>query len=92
MNEWEYAHLTDFFNKILEERSYQISKWGNDFDSRNTPNDWMAYICKYSGKAVTMPWNANTFKSMLVKVAALCAAAYQWCECTSGNMPKRHYD
>lgn len=88
MNEYLYI----FFDRMKTEREYQVKKWGDEFDRKNTPNDWMAYILSYAGKAVTMPWNADTFKNMLVKVAALCAAAYEWCEQTDGNMPKRHYD
>lgn len=85
-------YLKDFYNKVVEERVYQINKCGNDFDSKNTPNDWVAYTTQYLGLAVTMPWNKETFKKYLVKTAALCAAAYEWCERTDGNMPKRHYD
>lgn len=85
-------YLKDFYDKVVEERLYQINRWGNDFDSKNTPNDWVAYIAKYLGQVVTMPWNKETFKKQLVKVATLCAAAYEWCERTDGDMPKRHYD
>jgi hypothetical protein len=81
-----------FFDLIKSERNYQIKKWGDEFDKKNTPNDWISYIVQYTGKAVTLPWNANDFKIALVKVATLCMAAYEWCEKTNGSMPKRHYD
>lgn len=77
---------------ILAERTYQQGRWGDEFDSKNTPNDWVAYIAKYLGQAVTMPWNPETFRKQLVKVATLCVAAIEWCDRTSGQMPKRHYD
>lgn len=77
---------------VLAEREYQDRKWGEEFDSKNTPNDWVAYICAYLGSAVTMPWNAETFRTRLVKTAALCFAAIEWLDRTNGNMPKRHYD
>lgn len=85
-------YLQDFFNNVSEERTYQINKWGDEFDKKNAPNDWVAYIAKYLGQTVTLPWNKETFKIQLIKVATLCAAAYEWCEKTNGDMPKRHYD
>jgi len=78
--------------EVLAERQYQEDKWGDKFDKKNTPNDWVCYIAKYLGQAVTLPWDAATFRKMLVKTAALCFAAIQWCDKTKGKMPKRHYD
>jgi hypothetical protein len=85
-------YLDNFISDVRLERQYQQSKWGDEFDKKNTANDWIAYIAGYLGKAVTMPWNAETFRTALVKVATLCAAAAEWCDRTNGNMPKRHYD
>jgi len=84
--------FVEFVNTMAVERIYQNSKWGDEFDSKNTPNDWVAYIARYLGRAVMMPWDKNTFKNALIKTATLCAAAYEWCERTDGKMPKRHYD
>lgn len=81
-----------FIDKMCEEREYQIERWGEEFDKKNTPNDWTAFITKYAGQTVTLPWDAEQFQKQLVKVATLCAAAYKWCGRTDGNMPKRHYD
>lgn len=78
--------------EIVAERKYQQAKWGNKFDKLNTPNDWVCYIVQYLGKAVTLPWDAPTFRKMLVKVATLCFAAIEWHDRTDGEMPKRHYD
>jgi hypothetical protein len=84
--------LEQALNDIREERNYQQERWGDAFDEKNTPNDWIAYITAYAGKAVTMPWNAETFRKMLVEVACLCCAAIEWCDRTNGSMAKRHYD
>ena len=88
--------MSDAMKKALEdiatERQYQQQKWGDKFDEKNTANDWVAYIAKYVGQTVTLPWNATTFRTQLVKVATLCVAAIEWCDRTNGNMPKRHYD
>jgi hypothetical protein len=80
------------FAQISAEREYQNGRWGNEFDKKNTPNDWVTYIVCYLGKAVTLPWNGPQFRSALVKVAALAVAAIEWYDATDGNMPKRHYD
>ena len=45
---------TDVYKLIDAEREYQ-SKWPSEFDDKNTPNDWIAYIAIYLGKAVTFP-------------------------------------
>lgn len=84
--------LEGILEDIRKEREYQQHKWGDDFDIKNTPNDWITYIICYLGKAVTMPWNPCVFRASLVKVATLCCAAIEWCDKTNGKMPKRHYD
>ena len=30
--------------EITNERNYQKRKWGNEFDDKNTVNDWVTYI------------------------------------------------
>lgn len=82
----------EFTKRMTAEREYQTAKWGDEFDKKNTPNDWVAYIVSHLGLAVTMPWDAELFGKALVKVATLCAAAHEWLWRTEGNMPKRHYD
>ena len=84
--------LDDVLKDIRCEREYQEEIWGDDFDSKNTPNDWIAYIMSYAGRAVTMPWKPEQFRTFLVKVATICVAAIEWHDKTGGNMPKRHYD
>lgn len=88
----ENEYIDIFYEKMVQERIYQLNKWSGEFDSNNTPNDWSSFILKYSGNTVTLPWNPQEFKKQLVKVATICAAAYEWCERTKGNMPRRHYD
>jgi len=77
----------DIFNNISEERNRQDAKWGSDFDNLNTPNDWIAYITQYAGKAVTIPWDAETFRSSILKVATICVAALE-----RDTYSPRHYD
>ena len=77
----------DVFEKIEAERAYQDVKWGTAFDSRNTPNDWVAYISKYLGQAVTMPFDPGAFRTQLLKVATLATAALE-----QESYAPRHYD
>lgn len=81
--------LLEFVAKMVAERAYQVNKWGHEFDSKNTANDWVAYIARYVDSAVTLPWDKEQFQKGLVKVATLCAAAYEWSE---KGMANRHYD
>lgn len=77
----------DIFKKIDHERDYQEQKWGPKFDKRNTPNDWVAYLVQYVGKAVTLPFDINAFRLAVFKVAALCVAILE-----REQYAKRHYD
>jgi hypothetical protein len=77
---------------VRAEREYQNQRWGEEFDNKNTPNDWLAFIGAYIGRAFTFPFDAIAFKKGLVKVAAVCFAAIEACDRAGGNMPKRHYD
>lgn len=77
----------DIFANIEQERSYQNQKWGTSFDNKNTPNDWVAYISKYLGQSVTMPFNDEVFRTQLLKVATLAVAALE-----QTTYAPRHYD
>lgn len=77
---------------IRGERDYQNNKWGSEFDEKNTPNDWVAYIAVYLGRAVTMPWHAFAFRNALIKVAALAVAAVEIFDAKNGKLAPRHYD
>jgi hypothetical protein len=84
--------MQPIFHEIVDERAYQQGRWGDDFDAKNTPNDWISYVCRYATAAGPMPWDASTFRTKMLKAAALCIAAIEWCDRLGGNMPKRHYD
>lgn len=64
--------------EILAEREYQDNKWGGDiYDDMHSSCDWVAFITKHLGKAVTAPWS-GTFRIQMIKVAALAVAAAEW--------------
>lgn len=85
-------YRTIIFSEIDKEREYQNTKWGDEFDKKNTPNDWLAYVGSYIGRAFTFPFNPDAFRAGLIKVAAICVAAVEACDKANGDMPKRHYD
>lgn len=82
----------DIFEEIKAERKHQAALWGSDFDSRNTVNDWVAYICEYATRASS--YNATSDddrRDYFIKVAALAFAALESFHENNG-WAKRHYD
>ena len=75
------------FELVEKERAYQQEKWGDRFDALSTPNDWVAYISKYLGQTVTMPWNREIFRTQILKVMTLCCAVLE-----QESYAVRHYD
>lgn len=70
--------------EICEERERQrvldIGGNTNDFDAKNTQNDWVAYICAYAGAAADKIWDDKSnlrFHNNLIKVGALILAALE---------------
>jgi hypothetical protein len=72
------------YHEIEKERIYQEGKWGNDADDVHcNPNDWVAFISKYSSKwqaGELMPLSHMTieaFRTSMIKTAALAVAAIE---------------
>lgn len=78
------------YNQIDTELDYAHGKWGTEFDSKNTLNDWAAYTNIYLAKATAMAADQTTQKANLIKATGLLISAIEWLD--SGTMPKRHYD
>lgn len=74
---------------IDAEREYQVGKWGDEFDSKNTINDWVSYLTRYAGMASNAD-DKEHFQTLMVKVAAIAVAAVEASE--KGGLPPRHYD
>ena len=89
-----YNERTEIIKDIIKEREYQIERWGLDFDTKNTPNDWATYIVRYLAYSVpgTEIFDHELFYKNMIKVATLAIAAAEQCKHTDGNMPPRHYD
>lgn len=72
------------FNAIDKEREYQETRWGNTADdTKNTPNDYAAYIAHHSTRWFTggfAPYSqsaVDTFRAQMIKVAAIAVAAIE---------------
>lgn len=83
--------MEKILEEIRKERQHQHELWGNDFDDRNTCNDWIAYITSYAGKGVTLEASALEFREAMIKVATLAVAAVEAVDRNDGTAP-RHYD
>lgn len=70
--------------EISDERERQIKRWGNDTDdTKNEPNDWVAYIAHHSTRWFNggfAPYDAATvatFRKQMMKVATLAVSAIE---------------
>ena len=61
----------EIFEAISAERYYQDKKWGRDFDKGHDQYHWVAFICKYAGKAINWPFDKEEFVKNMIKVAAI---------------------
>ena len=67
------------FREIAAERQRQDDKWGGlGHDDTHTSNDWVSFLTKHMGKAITFPWDPQLFRHQMVRVAALAVAAIEW--------------
>ncbi len=86
---------TDILNEIDLERERQDSMWGDTFDKKNTPNDWVAYITHYVADGAydgrLNKYNVELFRTNLLKAATICVAAIETID-KYGECAPRHYD
>ena len=83
---------------IETERCYALKYWDQEFDSKNTINDWAAYINVYLARAIKMRKDGEPVeqqrsrqRSGLIKVANLAIAALEAFDENDG-FQERHYD
>ncbi len=77
--------MEELLKEIIKERERQmkLAHGGNtdEFDKKNSQNDWVAYIMAYAGRAadkVTRNKNeGQDFRQNMIKVAALAIAAIE---------------
>lgn len=66
--------------KILHERDRQVDLPGSEWDSKNTPGDWVAIVTHYVGAEVRrngMVPDAEEFSDNLIKAAAVILATLE---------------
>ena len=86
----------DILKEIDDERARQDTHWGNEFDDKNTPNDWVSYIVRYVAEGAysgrSNQYTPERFRGHLIKAAALCVAAIETMDRRGGDLAARHYD
>jgi hypothetical protein len=92
------TNRNSIYRQIEDERLYQQHRWGdNADDTKNTPNDWVAYISKHSTRwspGGFPPYSGETidkFRKQMIKVAALAVAAIESLERQTENNGKPFY-
>ncbi len=61
---------------VGDERAHQENRWGVINDDRNTLDDWLTHISKYSALADTTD-DPTTVRRRLIQVAAIAVAAVE---------------
>lgn len=89
------GYIRDIAKEIQVERDRQFRLWGDDFDAKNTPNDWAAYMIHYIAKATYAgrkeQFTPEQFRENMMKVAVLAQAAVLMIDLHGGCAP-RHYE
>lgn len=75
--------------EIMAERRRQDEMWGDEFDQKNTANDWHAYVSHYMSLA--MRSNAQDYCINMVKAAGIAQAAILMID-RYGQCAPRHYE
>jgi hypothetical protein len=75
------------FEALMEELVY-ATKWGTDFDRKNTLNDWVTYINIYASNAARM--DQEDPHAQLIKAAGLALTAATYVR--KNKVTARHYD
>ena len=79
------------YNEIETERAYQDQQWGDEFDKKNTLNDWVSYMNTYCGQASKMGTPKDDQRKQLLKAVTIGVAALERFDTDNGFAP-RHYD
>jgi hypothetical protein len=90
------------FDDILKELEYAHERWGDEFDKKNTLNDWVTFINMYACDAAkleysspeSLPQSKKESRKKLIKAAGLCISAIKQLDSNPGNngFALRHYD
>lgn len=82
-------------DEVFSERMRQMRLWGNEFDDKNTANDWASYITNYVATGAYAgrqeKYTPKKFRECLKKAATLCIAAMEAID-RNGDCAPRHYE
>lgn len=81
----------NIYFEIETERAYQNDRWGEEFDDKNTVNDWVTYICHYCTESAMHDPPLEVVREKLLKTATLAVAALEAFD-RNGGLAPRHYD
>ncbi len=87
------ASLEPEFAAVVEERIYSLGWWDDqDFDDKNTLNDWVTYICMYATESAKIAIKGDPVQiyRKLIKSANLALLAAE--RVRTGERGRRHYD
>lgn len=90
MREVFNIRMARILSDIVKEIERAKQQWGEDFDLKNTQNDWEHYIVKYVSKAGEMGATFEEVETNLRKAAGLIITAIDMHQRT-GFAP-RHYE
>jgi len=72
---------TGHLQELVQELAAQDLEWGGpSHDDGHGSHDWIAFIIKHLGKAVTYPFHLNVFRRQMVRVGALALAGLRWAD------------
>ena len=92
INEQERFYVRqNLYVEIENELEYARKQWGREFDSKNTLNDWVAYIVMYAGDAAKIKTSPSEAEQKLIKVAGLAISALENLR-ANGQFAPRHYE
>jgi hypothetical protein len=87
------------YDEIKKEREYQDGKWGHETDDTlNTPWMWASYIGQYATKWMRGEFlpvsvdTTNTFRTCMIKVAAIAVAAIESIDRQRASAVKTFYE
>lgn len=77
--------------EIRQERGYQDSQWGHDFDDKNTLNDWVTAVNQYMAKASGIDVSPEDQRKYMLKAGAIIVASLESFDRNNGFAP-RHFE
>lgn len=92
-NERDRLLRTAIFDEIDAERRRHDKLWGQEFEDKHTPSDWLTFIMYPAAKAVahTITTDEKSYRKGILKAAVMCVAALEAYDRAQGTVA-RHYE